>query len=199
MRSAPNTDISIKPEYYSTVKTLTKAILVVIGVGVVVSMAVMAPNAIQILKPFLGSGKRKDHDRKRLRQALGSLCDQKLVESFRRKREVYLRLTKKGRASLKRLDIHALVLPQRVWDKKWRVVFFDIPEEKGSARRAFQQRLRTLGCMRLQKSIFVYPHACADEIDALTDFWGITPFVHYFETADLGTAQSAAEKFFRFS
>ena len=184
---------------YAKVKTLTKAILVIIGTGTVVAMALMAPNTLQILKPFLGQGKRKDHERKRIRQTLNALGRQEIIDSFEKRGKTYLRITKKGHAAMQRFDIDTLVFPQRVWDKKWRLIFFDIPEQKGLARRAFQQRLEILGCMRLQKSVFVYPHPCQDEVDMLASFWDIIPFVHYFETADLGTAQWAAEKFFHFS
>lgn len=176
--------------------SLTKAILVTIGMGTLLAMALVAPNSLQILKPFIGRGTRKDHERKRIRQAIQSLRVQGMVERVRKNSAVYLRTTEKGRAYLKRLDIETLTLPKLAWDRKWRVIFFDIPEENGAGRRAFQQRLKTLGCMQLQKSIFIYPHPCQEEIDTLTSFWSVYPFVHYFETDNLGTAQKSARQFF---
>ena len=193
MHTLKNTD------RYAKAKTLTKAILMIVEVGTILAMALMAPNALQILKPFLGQGKRKDHERKRIRQALDALHRQEMLEYFEKRGKTYLRITQKGRTAIRRFDIDTLVLPQQAWDKKWRVIFFDIPEQKGHARRVFQRRLEVLGCMRLQKSTFIYPHACHDQIDSLTSFWDITLFVHYFETANLGTAQWAAEKFFHLS
>lgn len=183
---------------YSKITTLTKAILVTVGFGTMLVAALVAPNAIQILKPFLGEGRRKDHERKRIRQALTALRNRRIIEYFEKGGHAYLRVTKHGRAYLKRFDIETLALPdlKKTWDHKWRIIFFDIPERKGAARRAFQQKLKILGCMHLQKSIFAYPHGCQDEIDILTSFWDIDSFVHYFETDDLGTAESAARRFF---
>ena len=184
------------PEYRVNIHSLTKALLVTVGVGTVLAMALMAPNTLQILKPFLGRGTRKDHERKRIRQALDALHKQKMLERIEKNGNVYLRTTKKGHAYLRRLDVETLTFPKPIWDRKWRIIFFDIPEEKGRGRRAFQQRLKTLGCMQLQKSVFIYPHACPEEIDMLTSFWKIFPFVHYCETSDLGTAQQVAKQFF---
>lgn len=181
---------------HQKVVSLTKAILVTIGIGTIVAMALMAPNSLQILKPFLGRGTRKDHERKRIRQAIQSLRAQGMVERVKKNGAMYLRTTEKGRACLKRLAIETLTLPKQAWDKKWRVIFFDIPEENAKGRRAFQQRLKALGCMQLQKSILIYPHPCQEEIDTLTSFWDVYPFVHYFETNDLGTAQRSAKNFF---
>lgn len=179
------------------IKTLTKAILIAIGTGTVIAMALMAPNAIQILKPFLGKGKRKDHDTKRIRQALAALKRRRLIAYTEKNGEMILRVTQQGKTHLRKFAIETMALPRGSWDRRWRIIIFDIPEERGGARRAFQQQLRSLGAMRLQKSVFVYPHECLDEIDALTSFWDIPRFVHYLRANDLGRAEGSARKFFR--
>ncbi len=185
-----------KPLDYSKIATLTKAILLTIGLGTVLATALIAPNAVQLFKPFLGQGKRKNHERKRIHQALAALRQKRVVEYFEKGGDAYIRITKKGRASLRRFAVETLTLPQPPWDRKWRIILFDIPESKGKARRALQQQLRTLGCMQLQKSVLVYPHPCRDEIDVITSFWDVRPFVHYIETGDLGNAEGPARKFF---
>lgn len=55
------------------------------------------------------------------------------------------------------------------WDKKWRLVFFDIPEEKKNAREAFRYHLKKLGFTDFHKSTFIFPFPCTKEIDALAD------------------------------
>lgn len=50
------------------------------------------------------------------------------------------------------------------WDKKWRIVIFDIPEELHSARVRFRRKLKSLGFVMLQKSVFVFPYPCHEEI-----------------------------------
>lgn len=57
------------------------------------------------------------------------------------------------------------------WDKLWRLVIFDIPEKKKRAREALRRKLRELGFYQLQKSVFVFPYECRNEIDFITEFF----------------------------
>ena len=65
----------------------------------------------------------------------------------------------------------------RVWDKKWRLVIFDIPEKKKPAREALREKLKDLGFAKLQDSVWVTPFPCENEIKLiklvfnLSDFW----------------------------
>lgn len=181
---------------HSKAKTLTKAILLTIGTGTVLMAALVAPNAVQILQPLLGESKRKNYERERIRQALRALHKRRLIEYVERKNETYVYVTEKGKTRVQQFQIDALSLPQKEWDKRWRLIFFDIPEAQGKARRAFQKQLRSLGCLPIQKSIFVYPHACQDEIDFVASFWGIQSYIRYIETDDLGRSEGETRKFF---
>ncbi len=183
---------------YSKVKTLTKAILISLGTGTILVAAIVAPNALEILKPFLGEGRRKNYKRERIRQALRTLQQRRLVEYIERGQKTYIRSTENGKKYVRQFEVDTLLFPQKEWDRKWRMILFDIPEQKGSARRAFQKRLQSLGCFPLQKSVFVYPHACQDEIDFLASFWEVHPYVRYLETADLGKSEGTARRFFGF-
>ncbi len=72
-----------------------------------------------------------------------------------------------------------------VWDKKWRLVFFDIPEKRRSVRNALRDKLKELGFYELQKSVFIYPCPCQDEIDFIIEFFRLRPFVRYAEATNL--------------
>lgn len=65
------------------------------------------------------------------------------------------------------------------WDKKWRVVIFDIPDKfKRRARDALREKLKKLGFCQLQKSVWVIPYPCQKEIQLLCELFNITPFVN---------------------
>ena len=66
---------------------------------------------------------------------------------------------------------------QHSWDRKWRIVTFDIPERKRRLRDTLRSRLRQLGMIEFQKSIFVHPYPCDDEIDFLVELYHARPFV----------------------
>jgi DNA-binding transcriptional regulator PaaX len=47
---------------------------------------------------------------------------------------------------------------KQTWDKKWRIIFFDIPEEKRHLRDYLRTILRAIGFKEFQKSIWIYPY-----------------------------------------
>ena len=63
--------------------------------------------------------------------------------------------------------------PQKNWDGKWRIVMFDISEEKKIARRAVNHALKKLGCVQYQKSVFIIPFPCKTEIDFVGECFSV--------------------------
>ena len=67
----------------------------------------------------------------------------------------------------------------KTWDNLWRVIIFDIPEKYKPTREALRQKLRELNFYKLQKSIFVMPYECKNEIDFIIEVFQIRPWVRY--------------------
>ncbi len=44
------------------------------------------------------------------------------------------------------------------WDKKWRIIFFDVPEKKRRYRDELRSMLKMIGFKEFQKSIWIYPY-----------------------------------------
>ncbi len=57
------------------------------------------------------------------------------------------------------------------WDGKWRIIIFDIAQLKNLYRNIFRGKLKELGFYPLQKSVWVCPYNCKDEIDLLRVFF----------------------------
>lgn len=85
------------------------------------------------------------------------------IEKVEKNGEVYLRLTTQGHKKITR-DFPLLVLQRKQWDRKWRVVMFDIAEKEKRLRDNFRLKLKELGFGMLQESVFITPH------DVLSDF-----------------------------
>ncbi len=66
---------------------------------------------------------------------------------------------------------------QKSWDKKWRLIMFDIPEEKKLARRAINGALKNIGCVTYQKSVFITPYPCIKEIDFVGNCFLARPYI----------------------
>jgi phenylacetic acid degradation operon negative regulatory protein len=57
----------------------------------------------------------------------------------------------------------------RRWDRYWRLVLFDVPEAKGSARNRLRNFLRQRGFGYLQNSVWITPHPIVEERAILMD------------------------------
>ncbi len=165
----------------STAITISKCILKMIGVAGLITVAVMAPNALQMLKLF-------DADKKRYRphsvyKAFRRLESQKMVEIRETDGQTVISITEKGKKRLLKYDIDDMKIEKpKKWDKKWRVVAFDIPEKQKNAREALRQKLKDLDFYPLQKSLFIYPFPCQDEIDFIAEIFQIQNRIVFLET-----------------
>ena len=128
-------------------KSLTREILFMVAVGPVLLSALFAPNAVQILKPLIKWRKNWDKiDRRRIHEAIKRLNQKRLVELIERGGGLYIKITTNGKQLIRNFDYDNLELPQsKMWDKKWRLVVFDIPDNKNKERRALSKKLKDLG------------------------------------------------------
>ena len=77
-------------------------------------------------------------------------------------------MTKVGEKVWKRWQLADFKLPKpRRWDKKWRIIIFDIPERKKKIRNEIREIFKSAGLQRLQDSVWVYPYDCEDVIGLL--------------------------------
>ncbi len=123
-------------------------------------------------------------DRNQLFQALNILRLGKFLEIKNKPdgtRHINLTLKGKNRADKFSLNELAVKKPKR-WDKKWRIVIFDIPEDRKSLRDELRRRLKLLGFAEFQKSVFAFPYPCEDEINILVNFFGLHAHVRYLES-----------------
>ncbi len=58
---------------------------------------------------------------------------------------------------------------------------FDIPEKKKNAREVFRRKLNELGFYQLQKSTFIHPYECEDEINFVIEMFELRPYVRIAE------------------
>ncbi len=118
-------------------------------------------------------------NREVLRRAVKSLYTSKLIDmKDGNNGSVKITLTENGKQRALEYKIDEMVIKTSgVWDRKWRVVVFDIPEKYKRKREAMRQHLERLGFYKLQKSVFVLPYECCDEIEFLIEFYNIRSYV----------------------
>jgi len=162
-------------------KSLTREILFIAAAGPVVLSSLFLPNAAQMLKPLIKWRKNWDKiDRRLIYNAVRRLNQKRLVELVGKGDKLYIKITSNGKKVVKNFDYDDIELAKpKTWDKKWRLVIFDIPDKKKKERRALSKKLKDIGFYALQESVFVYPYDCCDEIDFICEFLSISRFVNY--------------------
>jgi len=138
----------------------------VAGIGLV-GFAMVAPNALQALKMF----GFKPH--KRQAQTINRTRNRLIEKGYlKRNARGFLSITEQGKLYLHKQTLLAQQKDTpRKWDKKWRLLIFDIPENKKGLRNKVRITLASIGFIKLQNSVWVYPYACEDLIALLkSDF-----------------------------
>lgn len=93
-----------------------------------------------------------------------------------------IKLLKKGKARAEQININNLKLKkEKIWDQKWRLFTFDIPEEKRSRRDRIRKKLKALGLYNIQRSVFAYPFDCREELRLISDYFKVSKYVTYAE------------------
>lgn len=120
-----------------------------------------------------------------LKNAIIALYKSKMIEQRENNDgSLTIVLTENGRkkALTYQIDEMKIKEPQK-WDKKWRIVLFDIPEKKKKTRETLRHYLNNLNFFEYQKSVFVHPYDCKNEIEYIIEFYDIRKYVRFI-TAD---------------
>lgn len=172
---------------------LAKNVLRLIGAGVAIGTVVVAPNMAQVIDYFHPRGRA---EKKRIWNAIHHLERRGHLRVEERAGGQYVTLSDKGRQRLSEEMIWELALhtPLR-WDKKWRLVMFDIPDRQERARRSFRLKLEDLGFLMYQKSVFIYPHECQNEVLAVAKWFGVNGGVRYVVATEIYDMRRFVQEF----
>jgi len=165
-------------------KLTHRKILEYLASGALISATILlsGSRSWQLLKTFLKYQKFK---RSRFRDMLIRMKKSRLISIVSKGGETYLVITDKGHKHLQKYQFEDLQIAKpKYWDGKWRMVIFDIPERFKKAREALRHKLKDLGFYQFQKSVFVYPYECRNEIDFVSSFFGINKYVSYLLVED---------------
>ncbi|MEK7101791.1 MAG: CRISPR-associated endonuclease Cas2 [Patescibacteria group bacterium] len=140
-----------------------KAMLTAVAVGGIVVIAATIPNAVQLLKYFPGYKKGARFNYK-TKTVLGRLVEKGHITFVEEGGKRYARITEKGERMLQMETEKKAMAKKRKWDRRWRVVIFDIPERRRSTRVRIRRFMEQYGFVRLQDSVWIYPYDCEDLI-----------------------------------
>ena len=120
------------------------------------------------------------YDKSEINERIQYLKRMKLIKTFVENREKYAELQPAGFKKLKQLSQLSKESPPtrpKKWDRKWWLTVFDVPEKFRTARDSLRFKLQTYDFVKIQKSVYVFPFPCTDEVVALSKRLGIEKYV----------------------
>ncbi len=160
-------------------------VILLIAAGVGLSLVKSPKQYFRVLKETRQEWQKINE--RALADAIRSLYKSKLI----REREnpdgsLTMVLTEQGRHRIITFNIDSMEIKEpKVWDKKWRMVVFDIPEKKRQARDVLRETLKRMNFYEFQKSVFVHPYPCRDEIDYIIEYYELRPYVRIATATEL--------------
>ena len=133
----------------------------------VITIAVIAPKVTRFLKEFDRPAKNRARLYGRIAQGLARLEHAGFVTVSGAYQDRRVKLTEKGRGAVKQIEFGEYRIPEPAfWDGKWRVLVFDVKEQRRRVRTQLRRLLQGRGFFRLQDSVWIYPYPC-DEFVSL--------------------------------
>ena len=162
--------------------TATKFVLMFLALGGVAFGGAVVPGMMKALKEFGLNDKETGFDDKKINNALRQLRRQKLVEILKDDDgKVSVRLTNGGKERVREFSIDTVFIKKpKKWDRKWRILMFDIPTEPriyNQAREALRIKIKELGFFQMQKSAWVFPYECEDEILFIAEAFEVEKYI----------------------
>ena len=164
-----------------TVK-ITKSILTLIGLSAMVASVIVFPGLAHV---FDWLEKEINSNPKKIKRAYKDLKSKGMVKVVLDRNGIGLRLTALGKKRFLKYEKSDLKILKPVkWDQRWRIVMFDIPEDRRNARDFIRLKLKNLGFAVVQKSVFVHPYPCKDAVEFLRDYYSLKPGELYIFVAE---------------
>lgn len=169
---------------------IQKLVLNVVKTAGLLSVALVAPNVIGAM------GKLGFISIKRQREVINSSASRLAKKGLLKFNGKYYEPTPEGEKKLKQLELsdYKLKKPKK-WDKKWRVVIFDIPEKKKKLREQMRNLFIKMEFYRLQDSVWVYPYDCEDFIGLLKTNYGLGEDILYLIVDEIENDKHLREEF----
>lgn len=123
-------------------------------------------------------GTGKPFDKPAISQAIKRLREKGYLETSVNEGKVLVKLTELGEDALGFVD------DRKPWDKKWRIVIYDIPENKRGIRDLFRRRLKEWGFKLWQKSTWITKNDVTVKLRRLVKSLGISEWVAVIESDD---------------
>lgn len=147
--------------------------------------------------PFKAYDRFREKDKIKFSREMYRLKRLGFIKEYFKNKEKSIELTAKGKKYLKRYLAGELIIKKpAIWDKKWRLVIFDIPNDKKAERDVIRRKLERLGFLKLQESVYVFPFECLNEINLIKGLYFLSPYIQYIVAERVETEMNLLKEFY---
>ena len=170
---------------------ITKIILKCLIAGGAVVAILALPGMAPVLKMFT-----KKDSKYKLRNTIYNLKRTKMVKMYYKDGKEMIEITEKGKKRLLKYEFDEMKIKKpKKWDGLWRIVIFDIPEKRKKARNAINLKLKELGFHPIQKSTFIFPYECRNEIDFVAEHFFARKYINYIVAKEIDNSEKLMKIF----
>ena len=149
------------------------------GVGILVNLSNKRAS-YKLTKTLIKEIFGLNEDENKIHRDLYRLRTQKIIKFEKIGDEYKIVLTEEGRKIFLRFNYEKIkIQKKKIWDMKWRMILFDIPEKRRVARDSFIFKMKELGCVRFNNSVWISPYPCEKEINFIASYWKIEKYIHF--------------------
>ncbi|OVE79260.1 hypothetical protein BVY00_00870 [bacterium G20] len=164
--------------------------------GSAVAGGLLIPNLLVALDKPLNMFWKQLDKREREREMRRAISYMKTKQLISGNYQHGLQITSKGRQRLKKIEFDKISINRpTAWDRKWRLVFFDIPEAKRHSRISLINKLKQLDFYQLQKSAWIHPFPCRKIIEAVAAYYDIDSYISYVEVVHIDNQEKLIKQF----
>lgn len=156
---------------------IQRKIILLLLAGLALGVSRSPARSFRIIR--LASQEWRSLKRQALWRSIKRLYQSKLISAKQNSDGTYtILLTQRGREQALTYKIDEMKIPKPpVWDGKWRIITFDIPEKQKKIRDALRLHLRQMGFEEFQKSVLICPYPCDDEVEFVIELFHARPYV----------------------
>lgn len=169
----------------------TKDIIYMIGMGALIMGTLLLPGlgyvarSVQRAKQKQMAREFEKYNLPLLKRNLKRLQERKIIKLARKTNS--FELTESGQDEFIKLKMQKI--DNKRWDGKWRIVIYDISDLKKGSQETLRRILKQIKFLQIQKSVYLTPFKCNEEIEYLKKLLNLHKEIILFETNNLENTQ----------
>lgn len=157
------------------------------------------PLLVRTIIEYIKEEKKLSIEEKKVLRTLAALEKKDLITLVEKGDSVFVHAVNEDNPEIIKYSIKTLLdfkKKKKTWNGKWFLVFFDVPEIQRNKRDYLRKFLTRLGFYRYQKSVYLFPYECEEEVKLIRKIVEGAKYMKYI-VAERIEDESLARTFFK--